>query len=207
MIFRTSSRERRYRQSGYIPTKREQIALVIGRAEAVAMHTLTESDYAIVYAIAYREFRSIRDKQDLIGDGMVGLVEAANRYDPTFGVPFAHYAGRRVRGAIKDGLRRMDWLKRQECNQGYAERIETRAIFMHSMRKRQDPFSFPEFLTLAADKLPPKEWAVVRMRYLEGKDTNEIGSVLGVHCTWVSTIHSRALQRLRAMVSNPRSQT
>jgi RNA polymerase sigma factor for flagellar operon FliA len=45
---------------------------------------------------------------DLISDGICGLVDAAMRFDVTRNVPFAAYAKHRVRGAILDGLRRLD---------------------------------------------------------------------------------------------------
>ncbi len=48
--------------------------------------------------------------EDLTGYGQVGLVEAANRYDPRTGVSFPTFAYRRIRGAIFDGLRKMTWL-------------------------------------------------------------------------------------------------
>jgi RNA polymerase sigma factor FliA len=46
--------------------------------------------------------------EDLIHDGICGLIEAAERYDVTRKTPFAAYAGHRIRGAIVDGLRRSD---------------------------------------------------------------------------------------------------
>ena len=50
------------------------------------------------------------DFQDLTAYGQIGLVEAANRYDPRIGVSFPTFAYRRIRGAIFDGLRKMTWL-------------------------------------------------------------------------------------------------
>src|SRR4029077_20070670 len=47
---------------------------------------------------------------DLIGDGSVGLLRAVDRFDPSLGATFEHWAGRIVRGAIFNGLRRMDFV-------------------------------------------------------------------------------------------------
>lgn len=52
------------------------------------------------------------DVGDLIGAGMVGLLESVNRFDPGRGVQFNTYASIRVRGAILDELRSMDWMTR-----------------------------------------------------------------------------------------------
>ncbi|HEY8416189.1 MAG TPA: FliA/WhiG family RNA polymerase sigma factor [Thermaerobacter sp.] len=47
---------------------------------------------------------------DLISYGVFGLIEAIRRYDPSRGVKFETYAYTRIRGAILDGLRAMDWV-------------------------------------------------------------------------------------------------
>jgi RNA polymerase sigma factor FliA len=49
---------------------------------------------------------------ELIGVGVLGLVEAANRYQPSLGVPFDAFARRRIHGAMLDALRSMDWVPR-----------------------------------------------------------------------------------------------
>jgi RNA polymerase sigma factor for flagellar operon FliA len=61
---------------------------------------------------------------DLVEYGMIGLLEAADRYDPTLGTTFMTFAYYRIRGAIYDGLRGMGWLSRTQ----YAKaRFEERA--------------------------------------------------------------------------------
>lgn len=47
---------------------------------------------------------------DLIGNGVLGLLDAIEKFDPTRGVKFETYAVTRIRGAILDGLRAMDWV-------------------------------------------------------------------------------------------------
>ncbi|OFW22652.1 MAG: hypothetical protein A3H27_12545 [Acidobacteria bacterium RIFCSPLOWO2_02_FULL_59_13] len=49
---------------------------------------------------------------DLIGYGVIGLVRAVDRFDPSRGFLLKTYAEHRIRGAILDGLRGMDWLSR-----------------------------------------------------------------------------------------------
>nr|WP_282100047.1 RNA polymerase sigma factor FliA [Thauera aromatica] len=49
---------------------------------------------------------------DLIQAGVVGLIEALGRYDPTQGAGFATFASQRIRGAMVDELRSRDWLPR-----------------------------------------------------------------------------------------------
>jgi RNA polymerase sigma factor for flagellar operon FliA len=49
---------------------------------------------------------------DIIQAGMMGLLDAANRYDEIHGAQFETYATQRIRGAMLDELRNADWLPR-----------------------------------------------------------------------------------------------
>lgn len=49
---------------------------------------------------------------DLIQSGMIGLLEAASKYDPSKGASFETYAGIRIRGAMLDEIRKGDWVPR-----------------------------------------------------------------------------------------------
>lgn len=50
--------------------------------------------------------------EDLIQAGMLGLLEAAQKYDASKGASFETYSGIRIRGAIVDEMRRGDWAPR-----------------------------------------------------------------------------------------------
>ena len=50
---------------------------------------------------------------DLVQNGMIGLLDAIERFEDGFGAQFETYASQRVRGAMLDGLRENDWLPRQ----------------------------------------------------------------------------------------------
>jgi len=52
------------------------------------------------------------DQDDLNSAGLVGLLQALRNYDPSCGNSFESYARLRVRGAMLDELRRMDWVPR-----------------------------------------------------------------------------------------------
>jgi RNA polymerase sigma factor FliA len=49
---------------------------------------------------------------DLIQAGMMGLLDAINRYEDTHGAQFETYASQRIRGSMLDELRSADWLPR-----------------------------------------------------------------------------------------------
>ncbi len=73
-------------------------------------------DYAgLVKRIAYHTMARMPASvqlDDLIQAGMLGLLEAAQKYDPSRGASFETYAGIRIRGAIVDEMRRGDWAPR-----------------------------------------------------------------------------------------------
>ena len=50
------------------------------------------------------------EEDDLIGYGVFGLMDALERFDLARGVKFETYATLRIRGAMIDGLRTMDWV-------------------------------------------------------------------------------------------------
>lgn len=54
------------------------------------------------------------DTDDLIGYGMTGLIEAADRFNPALGANFSTFSYYRIKGAIYDGLRVMGSLSRTE---------------------------------------------------------------------------------------------
>lgn len=52
------------------------------------------------------------DKNDLISSGIMGLIKAVETFEPERGFKFETYAGHKIRGAILDELRAMDWVPR-----------------------------------------------------------------------------------------------
>ena len=52
------------------------------------------------------------DPSDLISYGMFGLIDAIDKFDPERGIKFETYAVNRIKGAILDELRALDWVPR-----------------------------------------------------------------------------------------------
>jgi RNA polymerase sigma factor for flagellar operon FliA len=76
---------------------------------------LIEENVPLVQHIAYQataHFPRHVDKKELVSAGILGLVQAAHRYDPDKGVPFPPFAAQRIRGAILDAVRSLDWAPR-----------------------------------------------------------------------------------------------
>lgn len=65
----------------------------------------------IAYQLAARLPASVQ-LDDLIQAGMIGLLDALNHFDETQGAQFETYASQRIRGAMLDELREIDWVPR-----------------------------------------------------------------------------------------------
>jgi len=69
----------------------------------------------LVKAIAIRVHENLPvhvDLDDLVHAGILGLFDAANKYNPEKQVVFSSYAKHRIKGAILDSLRQLDWASR-----------------------------------------------------------------------------------------------
>ncbi|MEA2365526.1 MAG: polymerase sigma factor FliA [Thermoleophilaceae bacterium] len=73
---------------------------------------------------------------DLVSYGLGGLIEAVERFEPGRGIRFESYAGRRIRGAIFDELRSLDWVPRSVRTEARDIEQATAAL---SMRFRRTP--------------------------------------------------------------------
>src|SRR5437868_4143931 len=116
------------------------------------------------------------DEQDLVSYGLLGLIGAIERFDPDRDVKFETYAIARIRGAIIDELRALDWVPR-------------------SVRSRARD------IERAIARLPEREKLVVTLYYYEELTLREIGEVLGVTESRVSQLHTKAVLRLKARLA------
>ncbi|HYZ82867.1 MAG TPA: FliA/WhiG family RNA polymerase sigma factor [Bryobacteraceae bacterium] len=69
----------------------------------------------LVKAIAVRVHENLPvhvDLDDLVHAGILGLFDAATKFDPEKQVAFSSYAKHRIKGAILDSLRQLDWASR-----------------------------------------------------------------------------------------------
>ena len=164
---------------------------------------------------------------DLVHAGILGLIDAVDKYDPQKNVQLKSYARFRIRGAILDSLRQMDWSPRNLRRQ--ARRIEeaNRELSAELGRAPSESeiaakigVSLEEFqqllgelrgldlgslraeirnlLAKAISELDEKERQVLGLYYLEELTMKEVGMILGIGESRVSQIHTAALIRLRS---------
>src|SRR5512134_934760 len=76
--------------------QRERIAAGLPFVESLARRVAASMPHSI-------------ELNDLVQDGMLGLIDAAHRFDERRGIKFETFAERRIRGAMIDALRRDAW--------------------------------------------------------------------------------------------------
>jgi RNA polymerase sigma factor for flagellar operon FliA len=96
-----------------------------------------------------RRLPPVVDINDLIGAGTLGLIDAADKYDPARCDRFAGYAEIRIRGAILDELRTMDWVPRSVRNKGH-RLSDALATLSQSLGRAPDESEMAEYLGVSA---------------------------------------------------------
>lgn len=202
---------------------------------------------------------------DLVGFGVFGLLDAIDKFDPDKSVKFKTYAVTRIRGAIFDELRSIDWVPRSvrqktreveeaigsleaQLGRTATDQEIARSLgmgegeFLKTMMKISgtsvlslndvwfsgdendkvsigDSIESPSSLNpdvivekeeirrviiSAISELPEKEKKILVLYYYEDLTLKEIGQVLEVTESRVSQLHTKAILRLRAKLTNIR---
>ncbi len=199
---------------------------------------------------------------DLMSSGVIGLMDAIEKFDPSKKIQFKTYAEFRIRGAMLDELRAQDWVPRSvrkkasELEKTYhklekklgrpaedEEVAEALGLTMdqfydllektknvtfldiEALRRRMpegsdedlfdliaddsesDPFiqlnltEVKELLINGINELPEKERLVLSLYYYEDLTMREIGEIMGYTESRISQMHTKAIMRLRASLS------
>ena len=104
-------------ESGYPPVAASVPALTVEQERVLLEHL------PIVRFLARRIHERLPqhvDIEDMVSAGVVGLMDAFAKFDPAKKVQFRSYAQFRIRGAILDSLRTMDWSPRELRRKGRA---------------------------------------------------------------------------------------
>lgn len=202
------------------------------------------------------------DLESLVHSGVIGLLEALDRFDPKRGVEFEVYARYRIQGEVMQCLRSLDWVSRsvrswgrkmesarvklagqlvreptademanelaipldnyyrldQQLNDATLLSLDDLSVGSANEREGsrresiqnldRDPLTLVESKDLidklgsAVKGLPERERLVMSLYYKEELNLRETGEVLGVSESRVCQIHSQALIRLKARMTD-----
>lgn len=186
-----------------------------GTHAALALAMLSEAARECVLAhlsLVHDTARSLRGRygldlsvEELASYGMLGLVEAARRYQPGRGVPFATFARVRIRGAILDGLAAFGPAASSRRRGYKTMRGSTLAASVPCDRELADQAlsrrRLRRVLHEAVNQLSSRERRVLEQRYWQQVSLVEIGRDLGVSKSRASRIHARCLRKVRDAVA------
>ena len=196
------------------------------------------------------------EREDAMGYGIEGLIQAVDSFDPERGTSFASFAVRRIRGSILDAIRRADPLPRslrksarelEQASQELAIQLgrwptakevalkmglrptQVQQIMKHStsrvvslehtLQDRENEASYLldpldddeqgdpaqaaerqaslELLGQAIAGLPPRDRAILQLRYNESMPFHQIGEIMGLSESRVCQLHKRVIATLR----------
>lgn len=211
---------------------------------------LIEQHRSYVRALAIKIMQSLPmqvDLQELIAYGDVGLIEAAERFDPRRGVAFPTFAHYRIKGAIYDGLREMGFFSRSahgksrftananDLLQAAADDEQAQAAGVPSSVEDEiattqsliDALIPAYLLSLDTDAIPQivdqqalsmeqieqreligfvmglvkelsdDEQQLLDAIYFKHRSMTSLAAEMGISKSWISRLHSRAIQHLR----------
>ncbi|MCW2848626.1 MAG: FliA/WhiG family polymerase sigma factor [Marmoricola sp.] len=115
------------------------------------------------------------NRDDLTSAGMMALVQAERGYDPSRGVPFASYATTRIRGAVLDELRSVDWASRSVRRRA-RDLDQTRNQLATSLGRIPTHAEVASTLGLSADEVARNEDDIARAHVLsiQGSEDSDL---------------------------------
>lgn len=189
------------------------------------------------------------DAQDLVHAGMWGLMQAIASYDADRCDRFTAFMRIRVRGAMLDELRQMDYLprlirrrlrqcddallrlrmqlEREPTHEEMADELGISSTVLARWQERSfgrarrgegagdalehlvdegtespiEPIARRELLEAVRAALPPLEWKVLRLLYLEGLTGKQVARKLRLSASRICQIHGQVLERLKTQLS------
>lgn len=94
---------------------------------------------------------SYMSRDDIASAATSGLIDAANRFDPSKGVQFKTFAERRIRGAVIDEVRRMDWFSRTQRSK-HSQLTETIQKLEHRLGRSADEDEIAEAMGMGIEE-------------------------------------------------------
>jgi RNA polymerase sigma factor (sigma-70 family) len=139
---------------------------------------------------------------DLIQEGTVGLMEAAERYDPDSGVAFSLYALHRIRGRMIDFLRKSRHEVLLDDRDGAGQEDALGEPVPDVAFESADRHALSSAMGKAFERLPEKEQTVLRSVYYGEKTAAETADAMDVSTAYVYRLEKKGIRRLRGMLSH-----
>ena len=140
------------------------------------------------------------EREDLYGAGVIGLIDAADRFDPARGIAFTTFAELRVRGAILDSLRELDFASRSARRRAK----EVQAAFAQLEKERGRPATEDEVAAHLGVSLPKLQEILGELTALNVSELDERDEETGLSA--LDSVQDTADSPLESFEKNERRQ-
>ena len=175
----------------------------VAEGDVKAHQKLMVAYQPLVFKIAISFQLQENETMELVQEGMVGLLEAAENYDYTRGVAFSVFATFRIKG------RMFDYLKKTNNGMLYLEGDlgsgltlgETLASVQVSPAEYAERQLLHDKVTQALGRLPEKEQKVITSMYLEDRPAQAVAEAIDISLGHVYRLQKKGVRRIRGMLS------
>ena len=186
------------------PEEERELWIREEEGDEAAHQKLISSYQPLVFKTAVQFHMPEEITLELIQEGTVGLLEAAESYDYTKGVAFSLYAVHRIRGRMCDFMNRefsRDELSLdRETAEGWslAEFIPGMQLLPEEVAERH---AVSNRVSQAIDRLPQKEKQVLQGIFLENKTPSVLAADIKVTPGHIYRLEKQGVRRIRGMLS------
>lgn len=144
------------------------------------------------------------ETMELIQEGMVGLLEAAETYDYKRGVAFSLFASYRIKGCMLDFLKKdsdkgiISLDGKTLCGMVVADTLASEKASPAELAEQQ---LLQEKVQQALSRLPEKEQRVLTGMYLEDQSAQNVADAINVSLGYVYRLQKQGVRRVRGMLS------
>ncbi len=144
------------------------------------------------------------ETMELIQEGMIGLLEAAETYDYKRGVAFSLFASYRIKGCMLDFLKKdsdkgiISLDGKTFCGTAVADMLASEKASPAELAEQQ---LLQEKVQQALSRLPEKEQRVLTGMYLEDQSAQNVAETINVSLGYVYRLQKQGVRRVRGMLS------
>lgn len=168
-----------------------------------ARRLLIQSYQPLVFKNAL-PFRRMDGIMDIIQEGTVGLIEAAENFDYHRGVAFSLFAVHRIRGRMLNFIRQ-EGASALACMDDIGEdgtsAKDRLADTSASVPEQAETHELSSQLREALSRLPEKERLVLEHVYLESAEVKDVAELLDVSISHIYRLQKTGIRRVRGMLS------
>lgn len=186
------------------PEEERELWIREAEGDESAHRKLVSSYQPLVFKTAARFHMPEEITMELIQEGMVGLLEAAENFDHTKGVAFSLYAIHRIRGRMCDFLNRefsheeLSLDRKTADGWCLAELLSGMQLLPEEVAERR---AVSDRVSSAMDRLPQKEKQVLQGIFLENKTPSVLAADIRVTPGHIYRLEKQGIRRIRGMLS------